>query len=316
MKSWIKILALTLTLVLVASAIGAAVVMAADGKINGPAVGTTQSPTNAYDQLLLTKLVTKLGVTLDNLKATYKTARLEVLAQEVTDSRLTQAQADQIKTQWDKETDVRISFTMGMIGFGRGPMGEGPRSNAAPPATPTAPPANTYDTLLLNKIVTKLGVTLDNFKAAYKAARLEVLAQQVTDGKLTQKQADDIKAMWEKMGDNGLFAPVRMPFLAGNFDPAAGEKQFLEKLSANLGTTVDKFTAAYKATRLDILAQQVKDGRLTQAQADQIKAQWDKETNVHTGLGFGIGPMPGGPGGPGGHGGPGRGTPPATTTTK
>jgi len=313
MKKWTKILAITLSLVLVVSAIGAAVVMAADNSSATPATAPGPRGDSTYDTLLLNKLVSKLNVTLDKLKAAYKAARLEVLAQEVTDGKLTQKQADEIKARWDKETDVRVTFTMGMLGMGFGPRGAAP--GGAPAATtPAVPAANTYDTLLLNKIVAKLGVTLDKFKAAYKAARLEVLAQEVTDGRLTQKQSDEIKAAWEKAGDNGLFAPMgfgRMAPPAGAFDPAAGEKQFLEKLTARLGTTVDKFNAAFKSTRLDILNQQVTDGRLTQAQADQIKAAWDKETSLHTGIGFGVGPMPGGHGPR--MGGPGMGAPPSNT---
>jgi hypothetical protein len=311
MKKWTKILAITLTLALLGSAIGAALVMAADSKTaTPPAVAPNPPAANPYDALLLDKLVSKLNLTLDNLKAAYKAARLEVLAQQVTDGKLTQAQADEIKARWEKETDVRVSFSMGMLGMGPGPRGAAPKSGATatPPVNPAVPAANTYDTLLINKIVAKLNVTLDKFKAAYQAARLEVLAQQVTDGKLTQTQANEIKTIWEKAGDNGLFAPIgfgRMAPPAGVFDPAANEQQFLEKLTSRLGTTVDKLKEAYKATRLELLTQQVTDGKLTQAQADEIKANWDKETDVRTGLNLNIGPR-----GPGGHGGPGGGPPP------
>jgi hypothetical protein len=82
---------------------------------------------------------------------------------------------------------------------------------------------------------------------------------------------------------------------AGNVDTAANEQQFLEKLTSRLGTSVDRFKEAYKATRLEMLARQVTDGKLTQAQADEIKANWDKETDVRTGLSLNIGPR--GPGG-------------------
>ena len=246
MKKSFKILAITLTLALMATAVGAAVVMAADGSTATPTPAVTQPPAkppaNTYDQLLLTKLVSKLGTTTDNLTAAYKSARVEVLAQEVKDGKLTQTQADAIKARWDKETDVRVSFTMGFMGFM--PRDAQPKAApATPPATPTAPAVNTYDQLLLTKIVAKLGTTLDKFTVAYKASRLEVLAQQVTDGKTTQAQADQIKAMWDK----------------------------------------------------------------------------DPNANMGFGIGFGAGPGPGGPGfGGHGMGGPGKGAPPATppATTK
>ncbi len=47
---------------------------------------------------------------------------------------------------------------------------------------------------------------------------------------------------------------------------------YLDKLASNLGTTRDKLVAAQQGALKDTLAQQVKDGKLTQAQADKVAA--------------------------------------------
>lgn len=66
---------------------------------------------------------------------------------------------------------------------------------------------------------------------------------------------------------------------------------FLEKLAARLGVTVDKYNEAVKGARLDVLNQQVKDGRLTQDQANQIQQRWDKAPAGASGFGMGPGMM-------------------------
>ncbi len=47
---------------------------------------------------------------------------------------------------------------------------------------------------------------------------------------------------------------------------------YLDKLAAALGTTRDKLNAAFTQARNDTVDQEVKDGKLTQAQADKIKS--------------------------------------------
>jgi len=51
------------------------------------------------------------------------------------------------------------------------------------------------------------------------------------------------------------------------------QSQFLERLAADLGSSVDKLKAALTQARNETVDQAVKDGRLTQQQADRIKAR-------------------------------------------
>lgn len=54
---------------------------------------------------------------------------------------------------------------------------------------------------------------------------------------------------------------------------------FLNALATRLGTTVDKIKEAYTGAISDTLDQAVKDGNLTQAQADQIKTELTNRMN-------------------------------------
>ncbi len=58
---------------------------------------------------------------------------------------------------------------------------------------------------------------------------------------------------------------------------------FLDKLAAALGTTRDKLNSAFTQARNETVDQAVKDGKLTQQQADKIKAQ---QGNAPFGFGF------------------------------
>ncbi|MBN1366461.1 MAG: hypothetical protein JW967_00850 [Dehalococcoidales bacterium] len=67
--------------------------------------------------------------------------------------------------------------------------------------TTTAPVTTNPQDTLLEKVAAKLGITVDSLKTAFQEARSEIrqerldtwLAQLVTDGKITQEQADAYK---------------------------------------------------------------------------------------------------------------------------
>jgi ribosomal protein L17 len=106
-----------------------------------------------------------------------------------------------------------------------------------------------------------LGITQDELTAAQTKAREAGIQQAVKDGLITQAQAD---AMLNKTGADAH--GVRIDLKGANIDQ--------EKLLADaLGISVEKLQAAEETAAKAELAQAVTDGRVTQAQADQITAE-------------------------------------------
>jgi hypothetical protein len=106
-----------------------------------------------------------------------------------------------------------------------------------------------------------LGITQDALTAAQAKAREAGVQQAVKDGLITQAQAD---AMLNKTGADAR--GVRIDLHGANLDQ--------EKLLADaLGISVEKLQAAEDTAAKAEVAQAVTDGRLTQAQADQMNAE-------------------------------------------
>jgi len=102
-----------------------------------------------------------------------------------------------------------------------------------------------------------LGITVEELEAAQTTARNAAIDQAVTDGNLTQEQADQLKASDRSMP----------PFALGkNADHEA-------MLAEALGITVEDLDAAKAEARAAALAQAVADGDLTQAEADLLTAR-------------------------------------------
>ncbi|NOZ48770.1 MAG: hypothetical protein GXP37_01825 [Chloroflexi bacterium] len=113
-----------------------------------------------------------------------------------------------------------------------------------------------------------LGITTEELQAAHEQAFDAALDQAVAEGLITQTQADFMK---EHSGvarrGLGMLAPLQR-FAKVDID--------MEALLADaLGISVDDLNAAKDAAFVAGLEQAVADGRLTQEQADQTKAQHD-----------------------------------------
>ncbi len=191
-----------------------------------------------------------------------------------------------------------------------------------PPTPPKTVTPSPYAQTFWQTLADKLNTTVDKLQTAVRDALKATVAKMLTDGKLTQQQVDKINSgidslPFDKEPFGGLlgrrgFYGARARFDIGTtaFDTAAQklgmttqdlmtelrngktladvakEKNVLsEDLKAAIVTAVD--------AKID---QAVKDGNLTQAQADQIKAQVDKMTldnafgmGMHRGWGFGPG---------------------------
>lgn len=167
-------------------------------QVNPNGSDTRKAEQDAY----LTSLAQRLGVSVDTLKTALKDTSLEKLAQMVTDGKLTQAQADQIKTEI--ESGDHIFFGAGGFGM-KGDRGghDGPggvmgiRDDAAL-ATFLGIDQATLRTELqsgktLATVATDHGKTRDQLKAFLTDQLTKDLAQKVTDGKITQAQADQMK---------------------------------------------------------------------------------------------------------------------------
>ena len=111
------------------------------------------------------ELASALGITVDELTAAYEKANEAALAQAVKDGLITQAQADQLKTDGQA------------FPFGGRWMGWLKQQGVD------------YDALLADA----LGITVEKLQAAYTQAEDARIDQAVTDGKLTQDQADLMK---------------------------------------------------------------------------------------------------------------------------
>lgn len=179
-------------------------------------------------------------------------------------------------------------------------------------------------------LATALGITLDKLQAAETTAQAEALKQAVADGVITQSQADQ----FSQNSQNGQ--PMRgLPFLRdSNIDYNA-------LLAKALGISTDDLKAANQKVYFANLDTAVKNGNMTQSQADLAKANYlltnsskfqtamksayqtavnqavtdglitqaqadlilKNSSGMQFGMPGGFG-GPGGPGGRGGHGGP------------
>jgi hypothetical protein len=176
-------------------------------------------------------LANALGITVDELTAAYDEAYSTALSQAVSDGLITQAQADQL-------ADNGIAFPFGgrWEGF----------------LLQNGIDFNTF-------LAEALNISIEELKSAYQTATYARIDQAVTNGKLTQEQADLMK------GRSALFNDTT-------------------------------FQSSMKSAFTGAVNQAVTSGVITQSQADQILS--DSGNFLKPGMG-GIG----GPGGRHGHGG-------------
>jgi hypothetical protein len=274
-----------------------------NGLPDGGGMPWLKSSTINYDDLL----AKALGITTDQLKAGYLKAYETNLALAVTNGTMTQDQADAAKASYvlqnntdyqnalktGYETAVNQAVTsglitqaqadevlknnngLGMIGAGGGGRSGGPGGmmgvNPGNLAGSTSSSSTKTDFITL--LAKALGITTDQYKAAYQQATSASLDQAVQDGTMTQAQAVASKA------NNAL-------------------------------ANSSEFQTAVKAAQTAAIKQAVTGGVITQAQADLIATLGLSNGMPGAGAPGGPGGRGGGPGGPGGQGGPG-GNPPA-----
>lgn len=181
----------------------------------------------------------------------------------------------------------------GTIAFAQGPTTSG----------------KTWGNLYLQALAQKLGTTVEKLQQAMTDARKDAAAQGVKEGLLTQAQADRIMqaGVGSTIANAGLEAAAKTLGMTTADLTTALKTKTLLTLAQEKSVDVTKLRTAIAEAQKAAIDQAVKDGKLTQAQADTMKANLKPE-NIdlnRRGLGFGLHDRFGGKGVPfGGMGAP------------
>lgn len=212
-----------------------------------------------------TYLAQALGITVEELQTAYSAAQEKALEQAVEQGLLTQEQADAIK--------ARGGF------FGRGFKHGGLLGKDA---------QIDFEALLADA----LNITVEELQVARQQAYDAALADAVKNGDLTQEEADLMKARraLEAYIDKEALTAQALGLSVEELQAAREAGKTIPELIEEQGMTAAEARQAMQDAYKAAVEQAVKDGVITQAQADQIL------TCCECGFGFGPGgfaPMPG-----------------------
>jgi polyhydroxyalkanoate synthesis regulator phasin len=200
-----------------------------------PQPGQTTTDKGVYNTYFWNALATRLGVTLDKLKGAFTGASTDTLDQAVKDGKLTQAQADQMKTDLANRASQgdlpgmfgRFGFHgnkgFGGPGFGRGGFGWG-RGAFDPASVAKALNMNVTDLMTelqsgktIAAVAQEKNVDLAQVKTSVLADLKTNLDQAVQAGKLTQAQADQVYSQLDTNFDTLANQPWMMHHGMGKF---------------------------------------------------------------------------------------------------
>jgi hypothetical protein len=150
--------------------------------------------------------------------------------------------------------------------------------------TPT-PPKGGWAELYRQILASKLGVSVEKLQQAMQDARKDALNEAVKRGLLTQQQADRLQQPRDKFPVLRAFGTLGKAALDGAAQ-ALGMKsddvlaalrggKTLADLAKEKNVDPNKVKQAIVDAEKAAIDQAVKDGKLTQARADQLKAQLD-----------------------------------------
>ncbi len=159
--------------------------------------------------------------------------------------------------------------------------------------------ATTWADLYWQTLAQKLGTTVEKLQQAMTDARKDAAAQGVKQGLLTQQEADRIlgSTAGGTIASAGLDAAAKTLGMTSADLTTALRTKTLLALAQEKNVDVTKLRTAIADAEKAAIDQAVKDGKLTQAQADTMKANLKPE-NIDLTRPFGIG----GRGGVGGFG--------------
>lgn len=160
----------------------------------------------------------------------------------------------------------------------------------------------------LEKLAIKLGVDKNKLADAVKQTELEMVDEAVQQGKLDSDRAESIKSRIEKgqlfclrpfgRPGPGHFGGRRLDLLAGVLGMSADDLRArleqgakLEDLAKEKGLTLNELQQKLRDAQIQEIQQAVKDGKITQDQADKMI---ERLKNAPLGGGLrGFGPPPG-----------------------
>jgi flagellar hook-basal body complex protein FliE len=302
-----------------------------DGFISATASVTGLTTQEVLTQLQsgqsLAQIAESKGKTADEVIAAARAQLEETLKQAVTDGRITQAQADAKLAQFDQtasqivnDTTLGQRFGNGHHGFGPGGRGFGPHGgNSLIEATASATGLTVQEVLTqlqsgqsLAQIAESKGKTADEVITAARTQLEETLKQAVTDGRITQAQADAKLAQFDETASQIMNdATLGQRLGAGRGGFGRGDRGFgrhggnslldatasvtglttqevltqlqsgqsLAQIAESKGKTADEVIAAARTQLEEMLKQAVTDGRITQAQADAKLAAFDQSAS-------------------------------------
>ena len=267
------------------------------------ALGVTEADLDAAHEAgtTLEALAVAQGVALETVQAAAKAAAIAQINQAVTDGTITQAQADALIAQVNSS-----AFPLGRPGADH-PRPDDSRSELLDHDAIRAVVAETLGITVeelaaaqqahtpLEELATAHGVTIEAIQSAAKAAAITQINQAVTDGKITQTQADQfieqlthspfpLHGPEQPRPDNGLRALLNhdaiqavvaetLGITVEDLEAARATHTPLEELATAHGVTLETVQAAAKTAAVAQINQAVTAGKITQAQADQFIEQ-------------------------------------------
>lgn len=185
-------------------------------------------------------------------------------------------------------------------------LAQGP--TPTPGTTPsTQGSAPTLVQLYLQALAQKLGITVDKLQSAMTSAQSDALDQAVKQGLLTQTQADRLKQrnailgvpfgglgrgaannVYAMIQQAGLDAAAKTLGMTSADLTTALRTQTLLQLAQSKNVDVTKLRTAIADAEKAAIDQAVKDGKLTQTQADALKANLKPENIDLNRRGFGM----------------------------
>jgi uncharacterized protein YidB (DUF937 family) len=261
--------------------------------------GTTDGPFN-YLERFRQNIASLLGISVDQYDSAVVQARDQTLNDAVTEGWLTQNQADQMKQRMENApADMSAGMPWGGMGLDFGGRGHGGggwgvdlRAIAAEKLGMTQ--SDLMTALQGGKTITALaqekGVDPQTIADAYIAQLTTNLTQAVTNGQITQKQADymveqaktqvteQLNATWENMGPRGFHGEMvdvlsvaadKLGMTQSDLQTELKSGKTIADIAKEKGVDPQTIIDACIANLTTKLNEAVANGTMTQAQADQ-----------------------------------------------